>query len=248
VVLSDLGTQLLFYKPSQLQLAPYELTHVRAPPGDCAAGLEKQNIRSTFEETSRDPTSTSLEFGKACPSAGVEPPIARPHSICTRIRIKSNPVRLGTQASHGLSVSSVLSTEVRTDVGRSASLRARCDRAGLRRRLLGARSGAAAPRAKGSSALGPGPERRRVCGCQATLVRHWWPSGASLSWGGLATVLRSFLGGRRPLMWRSAAPDEAIFADRPPPGRALWWGRERVSRAFSRCESSSLLTVSIATG
>ena len=174
MVLSDLGTQLLFYKPSQLQLAPYELTHVRAPPGDCAAGLEKQNIRSTFEETSRDPTSTSLEFGKACPSAGVEPPIARPHSICTRIRIKSNPVRLGTQASHGLSVSSVLSTEVRTDVGRSASLRARCDRAGLRRRLLGARSGAAAPRAKGSSALGPQVPSAAAC---VAAKRHWLDIG-----------------------------------------------------------------------
>ena len=104
---------------------------------------------------------------------------------------------------------------VRAGVRRSASLRARCDRAATT--LAGCALGRSAPRAKGST--GARSRRAATPGCQATLV------ALRSLWGGLAMVPRSSLGGRRP-WWRSAAPGDAIFVQRlfrglPPLGFGL---------------------------
>ena len=140
------------------------------------------------------------------PSAGVEPPGAgprrMPHDVLPRTRASPTmPLRP--------------TSLVRAGVRRSASLRARCDRAATT--LAGCALGRSAPRAKGST--GARSRRAATPGCQATLV------ALRSLWGGLAMVPRSSLGGRRP-WWRSAAPGDAIFVRRlfralPPLGFGL---------------------------
>ena len=140
------------------------------------------------------------------PSAGAEPPGAGP-------RLDAIEKTLTTYASSAMPLRPT--SLVRAGVRRSASLRARCDRAATT--LAGCALGRSAPRAKGST--GARSRRAATPGCQATLV------ALRSLWGGRAMVPRSSLGGRRP-WWRSAAPGEAIFVPRlfralPPLGFGL---------------------------